>query len=261
MIWNTSLAFRIFCTLIATTCCSGCSTVGSVQSAFRSYENHVDLSDSGSDEIATIRGEIFNVVFARIECWMRSPAYAKSVTVNAGIVDIEAECDGARANFRFEALAGHEYLIQRRTIHCDSCITLIDVTTDEVVVKIPYCLGKPCPDLSTGDDKAIIRAGKAKWGTPCKPTMGQGYFGSVRNLYVDAGPVTIVGVCDRATNALNFLIPRLPLGRIASFDFVAETGHTYTFAATEKECMRLLDITSEEIVIACEPYEKVELVE
>ena len=46
--------------------------------------------------------------------------------------------------------------------------------------------------------------------------------------------------------------------RMSSFEFVAEAGHTYTITATDKECMSLLDITSEEIVIACEPYEKSE---
>ena len=249
MIWNTTWAFRIFCTLVVITCCSGCGTVEGVRSEFRSYEDHVDLSDKASNEVATIRGEVFNVVIARAACWMRSPAYTKSVTVNAGIVDIEAECEDAFAlfaNFRFEALAGHEYLI--RTRYCDDCIGLLDVTTDEVIVKAPSCRGKGCLlDLSTGDDKAIIRDNEGK--TSCGPASEQGLLGVVSLLYVDAGPVTIEAICGTSWDLI------FNKRRVASFDFIAETGHTYTFATKDKECMHLLDITSKELVIACEPYE------
>lgn len=257
MIWNIPLAFRIFCTLVAITCFSGCGTVQGVGSTFRSYENHVDLSDTASNEVATIRGEIFNMVIGRAACWMRSPAYAKSVTVNAGIVDIEAECEdtfATFANFRFEALAGHEYLI--RTRYCDDCIGLFDLTTDEVVVKTPSCRGKGCLlDLSTGDDKALIREEFGK--NSCKPAAEQGYLGVVSFLYVNAGPVTIEANCS--TTDLWAMIRRRQ--ETASFDFIAETGHTYTFRKKEKECMRLLDITSEEVVIACEPFKIVKLAE
>lgn len=259
MIWNTSLAFRIFCTLVIITCYSGCGTLEGVYSEFRSYEDHVDLSDTGSDEIATIRGEIFNIVIARAECWMRSPAYAKSVTVNAGIVDVEAECSGGFAlfaNFRFEALAGHEYLIRSR--YCDDCIELLDVTTDEVIVKAPSCRGNGCLlDLSTGDDKALIREEEVGKNS-CMPAAEQGFLGVVSFLYVNAGPVTIEANCS-TSDLWAMLIRRTHM--TASFDFIAKTGHTYTFRKKEKECMLLLDITSEEVVIACEPFKIVNLAE
>ncbi len=70
-------------------------------------------------------------------------------------------------------------------------------------------------------------------------------------IEVDVGPVSINAVCDRES----FFDKGW---RASSFDFVAEAGHTYTITATEKECMSLLDISSEEFVIACEPYRYIE---
>ena len=65
-------------------------------------------------------------------------------------------------------------------------------------------------------------------------------------LEIDAGPITIDVTC--ATGL------RKPRYRTLSFDFVAKPGHTYTFTDSDEECIRLLDITSEEIAVKCEPY-------
>ena len=143
MIWNTSLTLRTFCTFVAIACCSGCTLANPVLAALsKSYENHVDLSDSASEEVATIRGETHHGLIVYIDCFMTSPASAKRVTVNAGIVDIEAECTEwvdspytVAATFRFEALAGHQYVFSRIRCGRHACFELLDATSDEVVVK------------------------------------------------------------------------------------------------------------------------------
>lgn len=116
------------------------------------------------------------------------------MTVNAGPVDIEVGGGGSettrhKANLRFEALAGHEYLFWSHD--CQGCIQLLDVTTDEVIVEAPYCVGKGCLlDLSPGYDKALIRVNGAK-GWWCKPAAEQAFHGVASFLYVDPGPITV----------------------------------------------------------------------
>jgi len=36
--------------------------------------------------------------------------------------------------------------------------------------------------------------------------------------------------------------------------FNAEPGHVYSLSGDDEACMRLLDVTSEETIVACEPY-------
>ena len=148
--------------------------------------------------------------------------------------------------FNFTAEGGHTYTFALSK--SEFCLNLLDVTADgHVVACEPYFSGR-YNDLSTGDDTAIIRAGGAssdKGG--CKPSRGETRYDFME---VDAGLIGINATCFTAF-----------FGRPSStsrFDFVAEAGHTYTFTATDKECISLIDITSEETVIACEPYEQVE---
>ncbi len=259
MTWNASLAPRIFCTFVAITCCSSCG-VGTL--VIHPRLDHVDLSDSTSDEVATIRGDTINLLIGAGYCWIELPDDAKRVTVNAGPVDIVVGCSATEqkhlyANLRFEALAGHEYRISPRGARCDSdynyCIELRDDTTDEVIVEAPFCVGKGCLlDLSTGYDKALIRVNGAK-GWWCKPAAEQAVYGVVSFLYVDPGPITVDTFC----------VPPGPgfgkeRKKATGFNFIAESGHIYAFSAKKKECVQLLDVTSEETVIACEPYELIE---
>ena len=71
-------------------------------------------------------------------------------------------------------------------------------------------------------------------------------------LTVEAGPINMPASCDRILETGELSI------KTSSFDFDAETGHIYTLSGEDEECMRLLDITSEETVIACEPYQEIE---
>ena len=253
MMWNSVSKIRFVCTLVVITICAGCGMADIVANkVFDPYKSHVDLSESSSDGVATIRGETLQALILARYCRVESPVKAKRVTINAGYVSIEVACGltdspTVFANVRFEALAGHEYLISHRK-DCDYCIALLDATTNEVIVRAPYsCKNAWCTNLSTGDDWAVITRSKKRRcaiaiGQDLKPTRGVW-------IYVDAGQVSVHAVCPKS-----FRAPR----KISSFDFVAEPGHTYRFAAKRKECMQLLDITSEETVIACEPYELVE---
>ena len=64
---------------------------------------------------------------------------------------------------------------------------------------------------------------------------------------VDDGPTSIEASCDLPD-------PNSTSAKTASFVFNAEADHAYTLSGEDEECMRLVDITSEENVIACEPY-------
>jgi hypothetical protein len=130
----------------------------------------------------------------------------------------------------------------------------LDVTSDEQIVACePFFSGRYA-DMSAGNDTAIIKAGGASRDKGnCRPTTrGRG---ERRDFFeVDAGLTTISGECQARVLPDMFGHRR----RLSNFEFFAEAGHTYTITATDKECMSLLDITAEEIVIACEPYEKSE---
>ena len=137
-----SSRIRIFCTLGIITICAGCSTIYNRLTIDR--EGHVDLSGSGSAGVATIRGTTFDIGVASTDCWIISPANAKRVTLDAGMVDIIALCahtskDGGSpldtATFRFEALAGHKYEISSQ--RCYRCFRLRDATTSELVAESP----------------------------------------------------------------------------------------------------------------------------
>ncbi len=185
---------------------------------------------------------------------------ADSLVVDAGPANIMALCYYStpfgdvhfQARFDFVAEAGHAYTFAGS--ESGACLNLLDVTTDEQIVACePFFFGRYA-DLSTGDDTAVIKAGGASRNKGnCRPTTG-GRGGRRDFFEVDAGLTTINGLCQPR------VIPDI-FGRgwrRSNFEFVAEAGHTYTITATDKECMSLLDITFEEIVIACEPYEKSE---
>ncbi len=149
MIWNSTSRIRIFCTLVVIVLCAGCGTYWALDHKRFAYEDYVDLSDSATGGVATIRGTNTSVIGVFGDyCWMKSPATAKRVTVNAGLVDIVAVCvyadalrsEPVRSNqifnaaFHFDALAGHEYEIGRK---CRECIQLRDATANEVVAENP----------------------------------------------------------------------------------------------------------------------------
>ncbi len=130
----------IFCTLGIITICGGCATIYNRLDR----EGHVDLSGSGSAGVATIRGTTFDIGVASMDCWIKSPANAKRVTLDAGMVDIIALCRYTDTNpgsslysatFHFEALAGHKYEISSRK--CYQCFRLRDATTNELVAESP----------------------------------------------------------------------------------------------------------------------------
>jgi len=259
MTWNASLASRIFRTFVAITCCSSCG-VGTL--VIHPRLDHVDLSDSTSDEVATIRGDTINLLIGAGYCWIELPDDAKRVTVNAGPVDIEVGCSGteqgdAYANLRFEALAGHEYRISPRRSDFFR-MELRDDATDEVIADAPICGGKGCLlDLSTGYDKALIRNSGGRqplqnqpkhW--RCKPAAEQAFPSF---LYVDPGPITVDALCTTWGHGF-----AKEAKKATGFNFIAQSGHIYTFSAKKRECVQLLDVTSEETVIACEPYELIE---
>ena len=179
---------------------------------------------------------------------------ANSLVVDAGEVKILTVCRfddpfgsiQKKARFNFTALAGHTYGFDFG--NSGDCLYLLDATADRDLVCEPFFPGSYV-DLSTGTDIAVIRSGAALSDKgDCKPNPEPGSVREVDLLDIDAGPITIDVTCA-AANRLNIWGRRT-----ASFDFVAETGRTYTFTAANKECIQLLDITAKEIEVACEPY-------
>ncbi len=178
-----------------------------------------------------------------------------AMLVDAGPVVITAKCDppfwgggaGYAAIFHFVAEAGHTYTLSESE---EGCFQLVDVTANGQVLACepPYRGGTE--GLSVVANKAVIVAdGASSNKGDCKPASEQNVYGTNR-IYVDTGEITIYARCFSPF-----------FGRpvsVASFDFVAETGHIYTFTASDEECIRLLDITDAEIVLACEPYKEAE---
>ncbi len=267
MIWDNSRAIRMISVLVISGFASGCASI--VHNTKSDYESAVDLADASN--VAIIRGAYTTAMagYMSEDCWILEPGNAKQITVNAGVISVTAACEGFDffdstngnlkvhfLSFHFDALAGHEYEIKRyratfrlhdRTVkkklkHCaksktDTCYTNQDYLDDR----------------STGANivmmnKALIMAGGAKSNKgACKPALKQKVYG-MNKIYVDPGATTIYARCfDRF-----FGLPT----SVAKFDFVAEIGHEYTFAASDKECIRLIDITTAEIDLACEPYQE-----
>ena len=176
-----------------------------------------------------------------------------SLVADAGPLKIMVSCttdypfsDSIKRNIRinFVSEAGHTYTIAQKK----DCMELVDATVGRVVACEPYYRGHFAIQ-STGDDIAtFITVGDLYSDDFCRVDK-EGVGRKFGHLEVDAGPITVNAICEKKGAWSN-------TKRTSSFDFVAEAGHTYTITATDKECMSLIDITSEEIVIACESYEK-----
>jgi len=95
---------------------------------------------------------------------------------------------------------------------------------------------------------ATVRpGGTTSYQDTCWPSAGR-MRGRVVLRVIDAGPTSMDATCDRILQTGEWT------RKTSSFDFNAETGHIYTLSGEAEECMRLIDITSVETVIACEPY-------
>jgi len=188
---------------------------------------------------------------------MSSVIGGDSYVVGAGPIKILALCTfsdpfgdyHSKAWFNFVAEVGHTYTFAFSK--SADCLNLLDVTTDgQIVACAPYFSGRYV-DLSTGDDTAIVRT----WGASsnkgdCHKLKSAAFRGfNAGFLLVDAGPLTVDVSCSAYVGFVE---------RTSSFDFVAVTGHTYIFTDSDMKCIRLLDITFEETVISCEPYQKSE---
>ena len=178
-----------------------------------------------------------------------------SLLVDAGLVNIVTRCiqddpfgDSVyyNAKFSFVAEAGHTYNFSGKGT---DCYPLLDVTADgRVVACEPYYRGN-YDNQSTGDDVAtFITVGDPYSDDFCRVNK-EDVWRSGGLLEVDAGPIRINAICEK-----NGWWSKTK--RTSSFDFVAEAGHTYRFTASKKERMGLLDVTSGEKVIACNPYEE-----
>lgn len=177
-----------------------------------------------------------------------------SLVVDAGPVKIMVLCthtdifgDSVRLNakFSFIAEAGHTYNFSGKG---SDCYQLLDVTADgRIVACEPYYRGH-YEDQTTGDDVAtFINIGDPYSDEFCRVNQEDVRW-STGLLEVDAGPITIHAICEKKGWWSK-------TKKTSSFDFIAEAEHTYTFTASKKECMGLLDITSGEKVVACNPYE------
>ena len=258
MTWKGVLKIHIVCTLVFMVLCSGCfSTISDLKA---NAEGYVDLSDPSAEK-AQLRAAKWDIGIAGVYCYMTAPAHAERVTVNAGTVDVSVVCDttdispvnsgsiGAsfssgsnRASFSFDAQAGHDYVITKRD--CDSCFNLKDETTNKKIAKFSVSTWRYNREISPVNPSAgLIIAGGGY--ANCRPTNGRGNR-RLKFMEVEAGPINFDAICETGTFRRRL--------QMSSFNFVAEAGHTYTNTALEKDCMSLLDVTTEQIVIACEPY-------
>ena len=124
MIWDNPTALRLFFVLVVSGFVSGCAAI--VHSTKSDFETAIDLSDA--NDVAIIKGVYTSAMagYMSEDCWIRQPGNAKQITINAGVVNITAACEGFDffdpnnsitrvhyLSFRFDALAGHEYAIKR----------------------------------------------------------------------------------------------------------------------------------------------------
>lgn len=213
---------------------------------------------STGEETASIEG-LLNMAGG---CWINltphrdrpSSRGSRALVVDAGPIEIWARCKNMEMTgdyeyltpFLFIAEAGHVYKLRRRHQQGPNCLELIDASLGEHVIACePYFWHYR--DLSSGNETAFVRPGKAASDKgSCRHRVGSAWMRGGSLLEVDAGPITIDVTC--ATGQ------RKPRWRTLSFDFVAEPRHTYTFTDSDEECIRLFDITSEEIAVKCEPY-------
>jgi hypothetical protein len=244
---------KVMIVMIAAVLLPGCGLATGPISMVYSHPDFVDVSTSKN--VATIRGGTLHGVFGTVKCWIEEPAEAMMLKIDAGPADITAECwfmmegeGGDRATFSFTAIAGQEYRVRRRQFRGDRIgIELVD-DTGNIVTERPKAI-----DLSMGETALVTHSVGYGYGV-CSPTKdkvwGDPFSKSNRNIIVDAGPVTIYATCHKS----GFLGPKK---KRASFDLVAEAGHTYMVADEGKKCGSLLDITfEEESLIACEPFEE-----
>ncbi len=200
-------------------------------------------------------------------CMFHYPASGHVITVDAGWQFVTQKCWGSdsflyevtdgqfgtpgkdRDTFRtfyFDAKAGRKYHLS------GNCFKLADddATSEDQVIDCAPRLNAGLA-LSSFEHRAIIIPGGR---TPphqdvCWPSVRVGWNESKRILRVsvDDGPTSIDASCDLPD-------PNSTSTKTASFVFNAEADHAYTLSGEDEECMRLVDITSEENVIACEPY-------
>ena len=120
----------------------------------------------------------------------------------------------------------------------------------------PFDLGPPPPrpdarhlDVSTGAATAVI-LDSLGWCCNCfvikvgaMDSAFKSSFGERVKWKVDAGPITATSMCRVGSE------PNL----YSNFNFEAEPGHTYRVEMRNRECTRLVDVTSDEHLVACEP--------
>lgn len=213
-------------------------------------------------------GEITAQISTRNCCFCKFiyPASGHVITVDAGRQFVVQKCWGSDSplyevtdgnfgtqgkdkdsfrTFYFDAKAGRKYHLS------ENCFKLADddaTSEDQAIDCAPRLKGRLA--LSSFEHSAVIIPGGT---TPrqdaCWPSVRVGWNESKRILVVgvDDGPTSIEASCDLPD-------PNSTSAKTASFVFNAEADHAYTLSGEDEECMRLVDITSEENVIACEPY-------
>ena len=266
---------RITVLMVTLTLLWGCGSMESPLNPFSVFKrSNVVLDNSTSDKTALIEGQsrhlggicrVNNIVF---DLDSVIPIYSigrsQSLVVDAGPVMIKVSCihetwdifDGIsssqiKARFDFVAEAGHTYKVGHtyNSARNQHCMELLDATLNGRVIACERFYFGDYVDLTTTDDTALVTWELSPEKGNCSPYRGGRHKSTTHHLFkVDAGPVTIDAICIKS----GFLGTKI----ISSFEFVAVAGHTYSFAAMDKECISLLDITSEEIVIACESYRK-----
>ena len=242
---------KITIVMVALALLNGCTAQQQNRMGHR-YESVLDLSTG--EATALIEGS-----HVGRDCWVSVPAMAKTLVVDAGPISISTTCSTPYAvlrddtlvhsKFHFEAELGHTYRVTARD---DGCIALLDVTSEERLVTCRPYYYSPYIDLSTGEATAVIMDSPVcSRCIYCRVIVvgalaaGIGPLDQYDTWEVDAGPITATSKCT-----VGFFVHKQ---LYSNFNFEAEPGHTYRVKMRKGECTRLVDVTSDEHVIACEP--------
>jgi hypothetical protein len=111
-----------------------------------------------------------------------------------------------------------------------------------------YCVPDPIKPVTTTISR-IIPGGAISQRNACWPSAeSKRSKDRVALMGVTAGPTQLDASCMKPQSNTDVGV------KTASFSFDAEPGHIYALSGEDETCMRLLDITSEEVVVACEAY-------
>ncbi|MDJ0910690.1 MAG: hypothetical protein QNI99_15930 [Woeseiaceae bacterium] len=189
--------------------------------------------------------------------WAQLDEGTRALTVDAGRVSVIVRCDmnlpystTAFTLFEFDAEADHTYAVSRR-FREDRCVELVD-TADETMVGCELIRYGSYLNLSTGRETALLVGSWNPQRNFARCRLGVTDYPGARIewMQLDAGEVSTDVRCDIEGFFSN-------KDAVADFSFTALADHEYAFRIDGEDCIHLIDVTDDERSIACQPYERV----